>query len=446
MFKATRLLLLSLTVGAAGLALAPPSAGAKQFTYDEKTNKQMARQLKIPVYFAVPDSARAPLSDNIDTPDRLIDFQHPEAEKAEAKVGLRLIVAKRAGLAKRLAQSGLVQTGDILLTFRPEWGGVGPYPNVQMGISHTGIAYVKNGTVHNIDNPMDDEFIGSGRATELNSTFYRSIKLIHIIRPRNLTDAQRANLIAWATRLNANAKRVYPGQVAFNQDYSNPKYSSGKPLTFVRHLGQAALGQNPSGKVDMFCSEFAWSLLALRDCDPDKVGDTFKGGGIPSCVRPAMKPCGRPAATSGQEPQRLHRPRRRPARGHRRPEAAGRGAGEDGEVRLHRESQAAAAALRGAPRDSQAECSRLREARTLLPQRSHWGLLGGQGEADEHVHRPVDTGELFAHVVPRQYAAAAQQQQSDHGLRGDHRHPIEAQGLGIRDWASERPVLEPDPP
>ena len=68
---------------------------------------------------------------------------------------MRLVVAKRAGLAKRLAKSGLVQTGDLLLTFRAEWGGVGAYPNVQMGISHTGVAYVKDGVVRNIDNPLD---------------------------------------------------------------------------------------------------------------------------------------------------------------------------------------------------------------------------------------------------------------------------------------------------
>jgi hypothetical protein len=290
MFKATRRLPVSLLLAAASLTLTAPPAGAKQFAFDEKTNQQMARLLNIPVYFTVPDSARAPLPADIETPDRLIDFQHPDALKANAKVGLRLIVARRDGLARRLAQSGLVQTGDILLTFRAEWGGVGPYPNVQMGISHTGIAYVRNGVVHNLDNPMDEEFIGSGRITELNSQHYREIKLIHIIRPRNLTDAQRANLLGWATRLNAGARRFFPKQVDFNQDYSDPKYSSGRPLTFVKHLGRVALGQNPPGKVAMFCSEFAWSLLALRDCDPVKAGDVFRRRGMPSCIRPAMKP------------------------------------------------------------------------------------------------------------------------------------------------------------
>jgi hypothetical protein len=40
----------------------------------------------------------------------------------------------------------------------------------------------------------------------------------------------------------------------------------------------------------MFCSEFAWSLLALRDCDPAKSGDAFRKSGIPSCVKPIMEP------------------------------------------------------------------------------------------------------------------------------------------------------------
>jgi hypothetical protein len=286
MLKPTRLPLGSLALVAASLALGPVAADAKQFTFDEKTNKQMVRLLNVPVFFTVPDSARAVLPKEINTPDRLIDFRHPDALKTDAKVGLRLIVAKRAGLAKSLAQSGLVRTGDLLLSFRPEWGGVGAYPNVQMGISHAGLAYVKDGIVHNLDNPLDDETLGRG---DLTSKHYRDLKLIHIIRPRNLTDGQRANLVGWATRFNARAKRVYPGQISFNNDYNNPKFRPGRPLDFVKQVGQIGLGHNPPGGLGMFCSEFVWSLLALRNCDPEKTGDAFKGG-VPSCVRPAMRP------------------------------------------------------------------------------------------------------------------------------------------------------------
>jgi hypothetical protein len=289
MLKATRLVLLASILVWAGLAH-PGIAAAKEFAFDAKVNQQIAKRLRIPVYFTVPDSARITLPKDIETTDKLIDFKHPDAIKANADVGLRLVVAKRAGMAQRLARSGLVQTGDLLLTFRAEWGGVGAYPNVQMGISHTGVAYVKDGAVHNIDNPMDQEYLGPGFKSVLTSSHYRTLQLMHIVRPRNLTDAQRKNLAEWATRLNRLAPRVYPSKIAFNQDYNDPKFKPGKPLDFVKHVGQVALGQNTPGKMAMFCSEFAWSLLALRDCDPTTSAEAFKGRGVPSCIRPIMRP------------------------------------------------------------------------------------------------------------------------------------------------------------
>jgi|SRR5581483_1263222 len=279
-----------LGLAVAGSALSAPPVAAKEFTYDEKVNAEMARRLKIPVFFAVPGSARISLPNSIDTTDRLVDFKHPDAKGAQGDVGLRLVVTKRAGLAARLGKSGLLQTGDLLLTFRSEWGGAGAYPNVQMGISHTGLAYLKDGVLHNIDNPLNEEYLGPGNRGELNSEHYRTLQFIHIIRPRNLTDAERANILAWATRLTTSAKRVYPKEISFNQDYNAPKYQSGRPIQFVKQLGQIALGQDPPGNVAMFCSEFAWSLLALRDCDPAKSGDAFKNAGMPSCVKPIMEP------------------------------------------------------------------------------------------------------------------------------------------------------------
>jgi hypothetical protein len=288
--KTMNLLAFLSTLAVAGSALVSPPVASKEFTFDEKANKEIASKLNIPVYFAVPASARLPLSKSIEMPDRLIDFKHPDGKGGQGDVGLRLVVAKRAGLAARLGKSGLVQTGDLLLTFRSEWGGAGAYPNVQMGVSHTGIAWVKDGMLHNLDNPLDEEYLGAGMRGDLTSKHYSTLKFIHIIRPRNLTDAQRANLLDWSTRIATSAKRVYPKQISFNKDYNAPKYKPGKPISFVKQLGQIALGQNPEGTVDMFCSEFAWSLLALRDCDPGKSGDAFKGSGIPSCVKPIMQP------------------------------------------------------------------------------------------------------------------------------------------------------------
>src|SRR5688572_28025124 len=144
-----------------------------------------------------------------------------------------------------------------------------------MGISHTGVANMKDGTVHNIDNPHDNEFIGERALTELNSEYYKSINLVHVMRPRNLTERQRANLVEWATRLNAAAKRIYSELIDFNEDYNAPQYRPGQPPMFVKRVGQLALGQDAPGKVAMYCSEFAWSLLALRNCDPDDNRQAF---------------------------------------------------------------------------------------------------------------------------------------------------------------------------
>ena len=111
------------------LAVTATPLGAAEFKYNEKTNQDMARRLDMPVYLAVPASARLTLPKTINTTDRLIEFKHPDAQKQKGDVGLRLVVAKRSGFGARMAKSGLIQTGDIILTFRPEWGGGGAYPN-----------------------------------------------------------------------------------------------------------------------------------------------------------------------------------------------------------------------------------------------------------------------------------------------------------------------------
>src|SRR5262249_53717661 len=86
----------------------PAPAAPVGFTFDEKANAQMAKKMNIPVYFAVPKTAYADLPPLKKTSDKLIDFKHPDAKSAQGDVGLRLVAASRSGLAKRLADSGLV--------------------------------------------------------------------------------------------------------------------------------------------------------------------------------------------------------------------------------------------------------------------------------------------------------------------------------------------------
>lgn len=275
---------------AQGKAAARPAAepASTTFTSSDRSNAEWAKRLGIPIYFAVPGTARAELPPSFATTDRLVDFRHPEAKGKD--VGLRLVVTKRAGMGRRLAQSGLLQTGDIVLTFRPEWGGAGAYPNIQMGVSHAGLIYVKNGVAHQLDNPMDATYLGPNFTGDFNNEHYRTLSYLHVIRPRSLTEAQREAIAAWATRLNAGARKSYPTQISFNQNYNAPKYASGKPLSFVHRLGQIALGQTAPDKIDLYCSEFVWSVLALRDCDPSGNAEDFKGTKVPSCVKPVMEP------------------------------------------------------------------------------------------------------------------------------------------------------------
>ena len=285
--KFGRLACAAVMVLAAGAA---PAVAKKDFTFSEKANDRLAKKLNIPIYFTVPKSTWAPLKPPFNTTDILVDFVHPDAIKSGSDAGLRLIVTPRSGMAARLAKSGIIETSDILLTFRAEWGGAGAYPNIQMGISHTGLAYIKDGKVRNLDNPLNEEYLGRGMSADLTSEHYRTLSLIHVIRPRNLSDAERKNILAWATRINASAKKIYPSQIKFNDDYNAPKFKDGKPLAFVQHLGQIALGQNPPGVLDMYCSEFVWSVLALRNCDPATTADAFKGSRVPACVKQPMEP------------------------------------------------------------------------------------------------------------------------------------------------------------
>ena len=274
---------LAMAIGFAAAGLSPLHAA--DFTYNDKTNAELAKTLSVPIFFTLPKSARLDLPKSIDTSDKLVDFHHPDSK--DGNYGLRIIMAKRDGFAARMAKSGLIQTGDILLTFRPEWGGGGAYPNIQMGISHTGTAFMRGGQIHHVDNPLTAEYNGSGG--DFGASDYREMQFFHMIRPRDLTKSDRANLEKWGARLIDNSGKIYPESIEFNSDYNSPKYKSDKRLTFVKNVGAAGLLQHPP-KEALFCSEFAWSLLALRKCDPASDASAFTGNKVPSCITPIMTP------------------------------------------------------------------------------------------------------------------------------------------------------------
>lgn len=249
----------------------------------EISNREILAKLEIPIFYAFPETSFAPLKD-LKAP--LINFKHPDSTHAPVKLGLRIFPTPGGGdLSEALAKSGLIQTGDILLSFRPEWGGGGPYPNIQMGISHAGVVYISNGVVKNIDMPLNADYLG-----QLNSHHYKETQALHVIRPRGLTEQQRSNIRGWAERLVSQAPVIYPKNISFNQDYTSPNYQAGKPLTFVQQLGQLALGKTDNISLKMYCSEFAWSLLSLRDCDPQHDGEAFGKDAVPACITPIFNP------------------------------------------------------------------------------------------------------------------------------------------------------------
>ena len=252
-YSALRIVPLFLVIAAAVAVAKPASKPAPDpspaapigFTFDEKANAQMAKKMNIPVYFAVPKTAYADLPPLTKTSDKLIDFKHPDAKSASGDVGLRLVAASRSGLAKRLAQSGLVQTGDLLLSFRTEWGGAGAYPNIQMGISHTGLAYVKDGYVHNIDNPLSNEYLGS--RSDLTSEHYSTLDYIHVIRPRGLTDQEKAKFrrLGKPARLEVRQGLSEPAQL--QPGLPGAEVQAGPPARLCEALGADRARPEPAG-------------------------------------------------------------------------------------------------------------------------------------------------------------------------------------------------------
>ncbi len=217
--------------------------------------------------YAMPESAYAPVS--AAGARASVEWRHPDAHDPSSPMGLRIIPMSRATAARELARTSLVQTGDVLLTVRPEWAGTGAYAAAQMGISHAGFASIRGGVVTNLDMPLTSEYVGS-----LDSAHYRETTMLHIMRPRGITEEQRANLRAWVTLFRERSSAIFGTTLKFNSDYGTPNYRSGEPQTYIENLARLALGlavTDASGApvtTAVYCSEFVYALLALRDLNP----------------------------------------------------------------------------------------------------------------------------------------------------------------------------------
>ena len=195
------------------------------------------------------------------------DFRHALSKTSEENaLGLRLYLIPPEANSRRasqyLARSGLVRSGDILLSFRQGTAGTGEYQHIQLGLTHTGIALVRDGALYNLDSPL-------GYSGQLDHEHYTEDQLmLHILRPR-LTDEERRNLQQWS-ELAYDNRQILQQKVTFNADYGAPKSAQGHKRQ-VFNLGQLLVTQGARGaSTSMYCSEFAWHLHALRRCN---VGD-----------------------------------------------------------------------------------------------------------------------------------------------------------------------------
>jgi len=277
---------------------------------DDSKSDSPDRLIELPFYFSVPKTAVAvPLERN--------KYPYPtlwNPSVQDAGVGLRVIAvqqgstvaskqAARRDMAAKLAAAGVLQDGDIALTFRPELAGTMAYPHIQMGVTHSGLVYTKNGQAFNIDSPLDSEYMGQFDAKHYaGGGDDQGTNALHIVRPRAMTPERRAQLREWITTLQAALPRINGerAQIKFQSDYLTPAYKSAGATTrqTITRLGQIILEADTVTKQPMYCSEFAWHMLALSNCTADQIRTAPPEGA--DCVDEVFAPAPLTEPAAGQ--------------------------------------------------------------------------------------------------------------------------------------------------
>jgi hypothetical protein len=243
---------------------------------------------RVPFYFAVTEEAHLPLKDKTWTK---IPVKGIETNKAYLR-GYRFTdgsVVGRKNAMKQLLAKEILQTGDVVLSFRPEWESTIPYSHIQMGVSHASLAYVENGVVKNLDMPLDPDYNGVNLSGGYDSKHYLETSYLQVLRPRNFSGTQKKNLLAWIAELKKNYASIRAKQLLkFNSDYFATKIDKyGKEDSFVTTMARILKKKNEtSTDLTMFCSEYVWAMLSLSNCevtDPE-IGDETVADA--SCVRP----------------------------------------------------------------------------------------------------------------------------------------------------------------
>jgi hypothetical protein len=269
--------------------------------------------LDAPFYFGVPRTA-------ITTSIERQLYPYPTVWNPTQEVdelGLRVIAVKqtsnsvtakktaRREMAQKLARAGVLRDGDVVLTFRPELAGTMAYPHIQMGTTHAGLVYLKDGVAYNIDSPLDSSYMGRFDAPHYagNGGDDAGTDALHIVRPRVMNDERRrSRLVDWIGKLQRalpriNGERV---QVKFQSDYLKPIYVARGTTTkqTVTTLGKIILELDTTTLLPMYCSEFAWHMIALSGCTADEIRSAPAEGA--DCVGEPFAPLPMVSAAAGE--------------------------------------------------------------------------------------------------------------------------------------------------
>jgi hypothetical protein len=268
---------------------------------DAATSSDPNRLLDVPFYFSVPkDTATLPLNRQA--------YPYPTVWNGSVQasdVGLRVIAIQqgstleakrqaRRDMATKLARAGVLQDGDLVLTFRPELAGTMAYPHIQMGVTHAGLVYTDGGSAYNLDSPLDSSYVGQFDAAHYagDGAQDAGTDALHIVRPRGMTDSRRAQLREWVGTLKRNLSRINGSrqQIKFQSDYLVPAWASAAktPRQTITTLGQIILESDTTTKQPMYCSEFAWHMLALSSCTAEEILNAPAEGA--SCVDDVFAP------------------------------------------------------------------------------------------------------------------------------------------------------------
>jgi hypothetical protein len=299
------LLLLALQPALIGCATDEPDADQLDVDGEGKgdaaTSSDPNRLLDVPFYFSLPKSV-------VTTTLNRSGYPYPTVWNGSLQasdIGLRVIAIQqgasleahrqaRRDMATKLARAGVLQDGDIVLTFRPELQGTMAYPHIQMGTTHAGLIYTEGGAAFNIDSPLDSQYVGQFDTSHYagNGTDDAGADALHIVRPRGMTDTRRAQLRTWVKTLKTNLARINGArqQIKFQSDYLTPDYVSAGKTTrqTITTLGKIILEQDTITKQPMFCSEFAWHMLALSSCTADEIKNAPAEGA--ACVDEVFAP------------------------------------------------------------------------------------------------------------------------------------------------------------